>query len=79
MDYTLTRGRFMLPVARWIGHGGETNFQGSSLETFTWATGLAALTKKICLVVTAHTTVVHPVAAVGNLNPPRVNRVYYGG
>lgn len=49
--------------ARWIGHGGETNFQGSSLETFTWATGLAALTKKICLVVTAHTTVIHPVVS----------------
>jgi alkanesulfonate monooxygenase SsuD/methylene tetrahydromethanopterin reductase-like flavin-dependent oxidoreductase (luciferase family) len=55
---------FMLPVARWIGHAGETNFQGSSLETFTWATSLAALTKKICFVVTVHTTVVHPVAAV---------------
>ena len=54
---------FMLPVARWIGHGGETNFQGNSLESFTWATGLAALTKKIVLVVTSHTTVQHPVAA----------------
>ena len=54
---------FILPVARWIGHGGETNFQGNSLETFTWATGLVALTKKIHLVVTSHTTVHHPVAA----------------
>lgn len=52
---------FVLPVARWIGQGGETNFQGSSFETFTWATGLAALTRKIYF---AHTTVVHPVAAV---------------
>lgn len=27
---------FMLPVARWLGYGGETNFQGASLETITW-------------------------------------------
>jgi dimethylsulfone monooxygenase len=39
---------FMLPVARWIGYGGETDFQGNTLETFTWAAGLAALTKEVC-------------------------------
>ena len=54
---------FMLPVARWIGYGGETNFQSNVLESFTWAAGLVALTKRIKLVVTAHTTVNHPVAA----------------
>lgn len=26
---------FMLPIARWIGYGGETNFHGSVLETMT--------------------------------------------
>ena len=30
---------FMLPIARWIGYGGETNFHGGVLETMTWATG----------------------------------------
>lgn len=54
---------FMLPVARWIGYGGETNFQGNVLEAFTWAAGLAALTKKINFVVTAHTTLNHPAVA----------------
>ncbi len=31
----------MLPIARWIGYGGETNFHGSVLETMTWAAGSA--------------------------------------
>ena len=58
---------FILPVARWIGHGGPTNFQGNSLEAYTWAAGLMALTKRIRLVVTSHTTVNHPVAAAKQL------------
>src|SRR6202158_6578210 len=33
---------FLLPIARWIGYGGETDFHGSVLETLTWATGLLA-------------------------------------
>ena len=59
---------FILPVARWVGHGGETNFEGNSLETFTWAAGLVALTKIITLVVTSHTTVHNPVAAAKMLS-----------
>src|ERR1700757_700383 len=31
---------FMLPIARWIGYGGDTNFHGNVLETITWAVGL---------------------------------------
>lgn len=54
---------FAMPVGRWIGHGGATNFNGNVLECFTWAAGLAAVTSKINLVVTAHTSVNHPVAA----------------
>src|SRR3546814_16485110 len=27
---------FMLPIARWLGFGGETNFHGRVLETMTW-------------------------------------------
>ena len=33
---------FMLPIARWIGYGGETDFHGGVLETMTWAAGLLA-------------------------------------
>src|SRR3546814_20503706 len=31
---------FMLPIARWLGFGGETNFHGRVLETMTWSAGL---------------------------------------
>jgi hypothetical protein len=31
---------FMLPIARWKGYGGDTDFHGRSLETITWAVGL---------------------------------------
>ena len=33
---------FMLPIARWIGYEGDTDFHGNVLETVTWAAGLAA-------------------------------------
>ena len=41
---------FILPVARWIGHGGETNYNGNVLECFTWASAIAASTTKVCLI-----------------------------
>src|SRR5882762_12000873 len=28
---------FLLPVARWKGYGGDTDYQGSTFETITWA------------------------------------------
>jgi alkanesulfonate monooxygenase SsuD/methylene tetrahydromethanopterin reductase-like flavin-dependent oxidoreductase (luciferase family) len=52
---------FMLPIARWIGYGGETNFHGHVLETMTWAAGLLAATKRITVVSTTHTSANHPV------------------
>jgi alkanesulfonate monooxygenase SsuD/methylene tetrahydromethanopterin reductase-like flavin-dependent oxidoreductase (luciferase family) len=51
----------MLPIARWIGYGGETNFHGHVLETMTWAAGLLAATKRITVVSTTHTSANHPV------------------
>src|SRR6201995_1742736 len=38
---------FMLPIGRWKGYGGTTDFHGSTLETVTWAAGLLAATKHI--------------------------------
>ena len=52
---------FMLPIARWIGYGGETNFHGSVLETMTWATGLLAKTRHITVFATMHMAANHPV------------------
>ncbi|MDQ0316476.1 LLM class flavin-dependent oxidoreductase [Amorphus orientalis] len=52
---------FMLPIARWIGYGGETDFHGSVLETMTWAAGLLAHTQKIAVFATIHTAANNPV------------------
>ncbi len=38
---------FMLPIGRWKGYGGDTDYQGATLETMTWASGLLAKTKRI--------------------------------
>lgn len=53
---------FMLPIARWIGYGGETDFHGSVLETMTWAAALLSNTKRITVFATIHTAANHPVA-----------------
>ena len=58
---------FLLPIARWIGYGGETDFHGSVLETITWATGLLAHTKHITVFATVHTAFLHPFFAAKQL------------
>lgn len=52
---------FMLPIARWIGYGGETDFHGGVLETMTWAAGLLAATERLAIFATIHTAANHPV------------------
>src|SRR5947209_7130174 len=52
----------MVPIARWKGYGGETNPNGSSWESITWACGLLAATKRINVFATVHVP----------LNPPLV-------
>jgi dimethylsulfone monooxygenase len=54
---------FMLPIARWRGFGGATDFEGESLETITWAGGLLAHTKNLTVFGTVHAPLVHPVFA----------------
>jgi len=58
---------FLLPIARWIGYGGETDFHGSVLETLIWATGLLANTKHINVFATVHTAFIHPLVAAKQL------------
>ena len=53
----------MVPVARWRGFGGATNFNHRNFETFTWAAGLAAVTSKIGIFATFHLPTAHPVRA----------------
>jgi alkanesulfonate monooxygenase SsuD/methylene tetrahydromethanopterin reductase-like flavin-dependent oxidoreductase (luciferase family) len=53
----------LVPVARWKGFGGPTNFNGSAFETYTWAAGLAAATQQISLFSTSHVLTTHPIVA----------------
>jgi len=54
---------FMLPIGRWKGYGGETDFHGETLETKTWAAGLLAATKRITVFGTVHAPLFNPVIA----------------
>jgi alkanesulfonate monooxygenase SsuD/methylene tetrahydromethanopterin reductase-like flavin-dependent oxidoreductase (luciferase family) len=54
---------FLLPIGRWHGYRGETDTQGSTFETLTWACGLLALTKEITTFGTLHVAFVNPVFA----------------
>lgn len=54
---------FLLPIARWRGFGGATKVREWSFETFTWAAGLAAATRRIALFMTVHVPLVHPLQA----------------
>jgi alkanesulfonate monooxygenase SsuD/methylene tetrahydromethanopterin reductase-like flavin-dependent oxidoreductase (luciferase family) len=54
---------FMLPIGRWKGYGGETDFHGTTLETVTWACGLLAATQRITVFGTVHAPLFHPLIA----------------
>ena len=53
----------LLPVARWRGFGGTTDFNGESFETYTWAAGLAQATRTIMVAATSHVPTIHPIVA----------------
>lgn len=52
-----------VPFARWKSFAGDGHYSGSTMETFTWAAGLAALTSQICVMSTVHVSVFHPLVA----------------
>ena len=54
---------FMLPMGRWKGYGGDTDYQGETLETVTWAAGLLAATRRLTVFGTVHAPLIHPVIA----------------
>src|SRR5258705_3148620 len=63
---------FLLPIARWKGYGGDTDYQGSTLETLTWASGLLASTPRITAFRTVHAPLFNPVTAaqgIGTAHP----------
>jgi alkanesulfonate monooxygenase SsuD/methylene tetrahydromethanopterin reductase-like flavin-dependent oxidoreductase (luciferase family) len=53
----------LVPVGRWKGFGGRTDFNGVSFEVYTWAAGLAEATSYSAVLATAHVPLVHPVMA----------------
>jgi dimethylsulfone monooxygenase len=70
---------FMLPVGRWKGYGGDTDYMGSTFETITWATGLLAHTKNLICFGTVHAPLFHPlIAAKQFVTADRVGRGRFG-
>jgi FMNH2-dependent dimethyl sulfone monooxygenase len=53
----------LIPVARWKGFGGSTNFNGNCFETYTWAAGLAEATERIAIAATSHLPTINPIVA----------------
>ncbi|SHK35332.1 Flavin-dependent oxidoreductase, luciferase family (includes alkanesulfonate monooxygenase SsuD and methylene tetrahydromethanopterin reductase) [Pseudonocardia thermophila] len=53
----------LVPIARWKGFGGSTNFNGNCFETYTWAAGIAEATERIAITATSHLPTVHPIVA----------------
>jgi alkanesulfonate monooxygenase SsuD/methylene tetrahydromethanopterin reductase-like flavin-dependent oxidoreductase (luciferase family) len=54
---------FMLPIGRWKGYGGDTDYQGATFETVTWACGLLAATKRLTVFGTMHAPLIPPLIA----------------
>jgi dimethylsulfone monooxygenase len=53
----------LVPVARWKGFGGKTNFNGTCYETLTWAAGMGAVTNHAAVFCTSHVPTLHPIVA----------------
>jgi len=53
----------IVPIARWKGFGGTTNFNGNCFETYTYAAGIAEATENIAIFATSHLPTVHPIVA----------------
>ena len=50
----------VLPVGRWRGYGGPSDFNNSTYETFTWAAAVGALTQYCTVLATCHVPLMHP-------------------
>ena len=53
----------LVPVGRWKGFGGETNFNGDGFECYTWAAAMSAQNKNSAIFATSHVPTVHPCMA----------------
>jgi alkanesulfonate monooxygenase SsuD/methylene tetrahydromethanopterin reductase-like flavin-dependent oxidoreductase (luciferase family) len=70
---------FLLPIGRWLGYGGQTDRQGTSFETLSWASAVLAATKDIVTFATVHVPLVNPVfAAKSCVTADHVGRGRFG-
>ena len=53
----------LVPVGRWRGFGGPTNFNGAGFECFSWAAGIGASTRYSGVFATSHVPTIHPIMA----------------
>jgi FMNH2-dependent dimethyl sulfone monooxygenase len=53
----------IVPIGRWRGFGGVTDFNGASFETYTWAAGVAGATRYSSVFATSHVPTIHPLVA----------------
>jgi alkanesulfonate monooxygenase SsuD/methylene tetrahydromethanopterin reductase-like flavin-dependent oxidoreductase (luciferase family) len=53
----------LVPLGRWRGFDGLTNFNGICFETYTWAAGLGAGTRNPSVMATSHVPTIHPIVA----------------
>jgi len=52
-----------MPLSRWRGFGGQTDYAGETYETLTYMAGIAAVTDRLLTIVTLHLPLVHPTLA----------------
>lgn len=53
----------LIPVARWRGFGGATDFNGTCYDTLAWAAGMGAVTGHAAIFSTTHVPTIHPIVA----------------
>ena len=53
----------IVPVGRWKGFGGTTNFNGAGFESFSFASAVSASTKYPSVFATSHVPTIHPIMA----------------
>lgn len=58
---------FHLPFARWKGYGGESDPLGVTFDPVVWTASLLAITTRITLFTTLHTSFTHPIVAAKHL------------
>ena len=52
---------YMVPLTRWLGHGGDSDPHGAAYETFTFASSIASITKNITVFSTILAPLCNPV------------------